>query len=622
MGIGSRCLAAVRPGLLVIGIISLLIPDLFSGSVAEPLGKVSAAAPQKSRRRSTRRRSSRRRAAAARPTLDKVAAGARDQFSTAELESGSAAINEPVLRAHLRYLADDLLEGRGTGSRGGMLAARYIAAQFEAAGLEPASSDGSYLQPVTLVGSRTDPATRMVVSSATGPTEFTFGADFVAGSDLEEAEIPVEGELLFVGYGIASPEQNWDDYKGMDVRGRLLVMLVNDPPPTTAEPNLFGGNALTYYGRWTYKFEEAARRGAAGAILIHTRPSAGYDWSVVRNSWSGERFAVISDTASETRSASGSGAPSALRMKGWVTAEAAGRLLRSTGLGLEELQQAAAHRDFRPVTIPARLAINLRSQVRRVTSPNVVAIHRGSDPALRKQFVVYSSHWDHLGVRPDQPGDNIYNGAVDNATGIAGMIALARACATGRIRPRRSILFVATTAEEQGLLGAEYYLRHPLVPIADTVANLNLDSLNILGLTTDFIPLGADRSTLARIVEDAAQANRLTISPEANPEQGAFYRSDHFPFAKAGIPAMSLLTGRRFVGHSESWVAEQQAEYGQRYHQPGDEYNPHWDLSGLVQQVRLAYEIGLRIANADAAPQWNPGDEFAAARGEGPRQDD
>lgn len=621
MRIGNRCLAVVRSGLLVVGILSLLIPDLLGGFIAEPRREVSAAAPQKARRRSTRRRSSRsrRRAPAARPAFDKVVAGNQDQFSPAELESGSATINEPGLRAHLRYLADDLLEGRGTGSRGGMLAARYIAAQFEAAGLEPAASDGSYLQPVTMVGSRTDPATRLVVKSSTESTEFTLGADFVAGSDLEEAEIPVEGELLFVGYGIASPEQNWDDYKGIDVRGRILVMLVNDPPATAAEPNLFGGNALTYYGRWTYKFEEAARRGAAGAILVHTRQSAGYDWSVVRNSWSGERFAVTSETAPEggTRAE-----PAALRIKGWVTAAAAGQLLRSTGRSLEELQQAAARRDFQPVTIPARLATTLRAQVRRVTSPNVVAIHRGSDPALRKQFVVYSSHWDHLGVRPDQPGDNIYNGAVDNATGIAGMIALARACAAGRLRPRRSILFVATTAEEQGLLGAEYYLRHPLVPIADTVANLNLDSLNILGLTTDFIPLGASRSTLARIVEEVAQANRLTISPEANPEQGAFYRSDHFPFAKAGIPAMSLLSGRRFVGHSESWAAEQQAEYGQRYHQPGDEYNPHWDLSGLVQQVRLAYEIGLRIANSESTPQWNPGDEFAAAREGGPRQKD
>ncbi len=297
-----------------------------------------------------------------------------------------------------------------------------------------------------------------------------------------------------------------------------------------------------------------------------------------------------------------------------MTEAAAGRLLQSTGRSLDDWRRAAAGRDFQPVVIPGRLTTTLRAHGRQVSSPNVVAIQRGSDPNLKKQFLVYSAHWDHLGVRPDQPGDNIYNGAIDNATGIAGMIALARACATGRVKPRRSILFIATTAEEQGLLGAEYYLRHPLVPVSETIANLNLDSLNILGLTTDFIPLGANRSSLGRLIEEVAKENRLTVSPESNPEQGAFYRSDHFPFAKAGIPALSLLTGNRFIGHSESWVSEQRAEYAQRYHQPSDEYDPHWDLSGLVQQVRLAYAIGLRIANAETVPAWNPGDEFAAAK--------
>lgn len=553
---------------------------------------VEAASPQ------TRRRSSRRRRSARRSVPDPARTTNREEVAPAtDSRTGAAAIDEPSLRAHIKYLADDLLEGRGTGTRGGMLAARYIAAQFEALGLEPASPDGSYFQMVKMLGTRTDPATRLSFASANGqaaPIELSFGDQFVAGTDLEQAELPVEGELIFVGYGISSPEDNWNDYKGLDVRGRIVLMLVNEPPPTTADPDLFAARALTYYGRWTYKFEEAARRGAAGAILIHTDESAGYGWSVVRNSWTGERFSLLPDQLSNTLG------QNSLNMKSWITAESARQLIRLAGLDLEQLRQASASRDFQPVPLPVKLTTLLRSQVRQISAPNVVGIQRGSDSALRRQFVVFSSHWDHLGMRPDQPGDNIYNGAVDNATGIAGMIALARAFnapPSGTLRPRRSIIFIATTAEEQGLLGAEYYIRHPLVPLTDTVATINLDSLNVLGKTSDTVPLGASRSRLGPLVEEVARQQGLTISPEANPEQGSFFRSDHFPFAKAGIPAISLLPGMRFVGHSESWVTQQRADYARRYHQPTDEYNPYWDLSGLVQQVELAHAIGLRIAN-------------------------
>jgi Zn-dependent M28 family amino/carboxypeptidase len=298
-----------------------------------------------------------------------------------------------------------------------------------------------------------------------------------------------------------------------------------------------------------------------------------------------------------------------------VTDAVARKIVQMGGQDLDQLRQSAATRDFRPVVLKVKVDTALRFQAQRLTSPNVVGIYRGSDPMLKNEYIVYSAHWDHLGIRPDQPGDNIYNGAVDNATGIAGILGIARAYTGLGSKPRRSILFIATTAEEQGLLGAEYYIRNPLVSLAQTKANINLDSMNVLGQTTDMTPLGADRSTLGKIVEEVAQENNLTISPDAHPEQGYFYRSDHFPFAKAGIPAINFESGTKFVGHSDKWVEEQIQDYRQnRYHQPSDEYSPNWNFSGMVQQARLAFWIGLRAANANEAPSWNKGDEFERAR--------
>jgi Zn-dependent M28 family amino/carboxypeptidase len=380
--------------------------------------------------------------------------------------------------------------------------------------------------------------------------------------------------------------------------------MVNDPPATAAEPNLFGGKALTYYGRWTYKYEEAARRGAAGAILIHTNDSAGYGWNVVRSSWGGERFGLVPEAGTPV-----------LALRAWVTEDAARKLASLGGQNLDQLRQAAQARSFRPVALGAKVETTLKATARRVQAPNVVGLLRGSDPALRSEYVVYSAHWDHLGVRPDQPGDNIYNGAADNATGIAGMLAIAKAFQALNTKPKRSVLFVATTAEEQGLLGAEFYARRPVVPLARTVAVINLDSMNILGQTTDITPLGAERSTLGKFIEAVAGENQVTISPDARPEQGSFYRSDHFPFAKAGVPAVSFNPGTNFVGHSPEWAKEKFKEYNEsRYHQPSDEYSPNWDFSGMVQQARLAFWVGLRVANADETPQWNKGDEFERAR--------
>jgi Zn-dependent M28 family amino/carboxypeptidase len=561
---------------------------------------------------SRRGRSSRRRggsrgdtAGAPRPAFDKVMMENRALLNeSSDAESAASQIEENNLRAHVKFLADDLLEGRGPGSRGGMLASKYIAAQFEALGLEPACADRTYFQQVQMIGSRPDPSTRFVVKSGSSETEFKFGDDFVGGTDLEQTEIPLNSDIIFVGYGVNAPENNWDDYKGLDVRGKVLLMMVNDPPATPSEPNLFGGKALTYYGRWTYKYEEAARRGAAGVILIHTNDSAGYGWGVVRNSWGGERFGLVPE----------SNAP-ALKLKSWVTEDAARKIAQLGGKNLDQLRQSAASRSFKPVTLSAKVDMTLRTQVQRLTSPNVVAIYRGNDPTLKNEYVVYSGHWDHLGVRPDQSGDNIYNGAVDNATGIAGLIAIAKAFNSLAIKPRRSVLFIATTGEEQGLLGAEYYARHPLVPLQQTVANINLDSMNVLGATTDITPLGADRSTLGKYIDEVAKENNVTISPDARPEQGSFYRSDHFPFAKAGVPAVSLNSGTKFVGHQDKWGEEQFQDYNQhRYHQPSDEYSPNWNFGGMVQQTRLAFWIGLRVASANETPQWNKGDEFERAR--------
>jgi Zn-dependent M28 family amino/carboxypeptidase len=515
-----------------------------------------------------------------------------------------ALLDETRMRSHIRFLADDLLEGRGTGSRGGLLAAKYIATQFEALGLEPAGMDRSYFQQVHMTGTKTDPSSLLVVRKDTSEAKFRFGDEFVASTDVEEPEVNVIGDLVFVGYGISAPEYNWDDYKGIDVRGKILLMMINDPPSTAAEPKLFGGPALTYYGRWTYKFEEAARRGANGVILIHTNETAGYGWNVVKNSFGGERFGLVADDKAQP-----------LRIRGWVTDEAARGLVKIGGLDLNTLRLSAQTRDFRAQALNSHLDTKLKVTSRRLTAPNVAGVLRGSDPNLMNEYVVLTAHWDHLGIRPEQTGDNIYNGAVDNATGVAGMLSVAHWLSSYPTPPKRSVIFLATTAEEQGLLGAEYYTRYPFAPLSKTVATVNLDSMNVLGVTTDISPLGAERSTLGRVVESVARGAGVTITPDPRPEQGGFYRSDHFPFAKAGVPALNFKSGIRYVGHSETWAAEQFKEYNEtRYHQPSDEYSPNWDFRGLVQQAKLASLIVSRIANALEIPQWNAGDEFAKAR--------
>jgi Zn-dependent M28 family amino/carboxypeptidase len=520
-------------------------------------------------------------------------------------------LSESAMRAHIKFLSSDLLEGRGTGAPGGLIAANYIAAQMEAMGLKGAGPGGSFFQPVSLVGVKADPNTKLVISGRNGKESLKFADDYVAFTGAQTDEVNVDADLIFVGYGISAPEQRWNDYKGdaADYRGKILVMFVNDPPATADEPNLFGGKALTYYGRWTYKYEEAARRGAAGVILLHTDQSAGYPWSVVRTSNGAWRFDIARQP--------GDNSPF-LKFRSWVTDESARKIMKLAGQDLDALRTRAAARDFQPIPLNLKGKLDLKSEVKRVQAPNVAGILPGGDPKLKDEYVVYSAHWDHLGVgAPDKTGDTIYNGALDNATGVASVLAIADALSKlpAAQRPRRSSLFLFPTAEEQGLLGAEWYARHPLVPLAKTAANVNLDSMNVLGPTQDFVPLGAERSSLKAVVDAVAREHGLRVSPDARPEQGSFYRSDHFPFAKVGVPSISLKEGDDYVGHSKQWGEEQFRAYNTaHYHQPSDEYSESWDFRGMLQETDIAMYIGRRIADLDQLPQFNPEDEFAKAQ--------
>ncbi len=520
----------------------------------------------------------------------------------------SSPIREDALRAHVKFLSDDRLEGRGTGAKGGETAALYIAEQFEAMGLKGAGAKGSFWQPVSLVGVKADPKTQLHITSQQRSEAYNFPDDFVAFTGAQTEHVNLNTDLVFVGYGIDAPEQKWNDYKGPaeDYRGKILVMLVNDPPATAAEPDLFGARRLTYYGRWTYKYEEAARRGAAGVILLHTNESAGYGWNVIRTSNGSWRFDIARTGGDQTPF---------LKMRAWMTDEAAHRMFALAGQNLDELRKQAATRDFQPIKLNLKGSIDLNSEVKRVEAPNVAAILPGRDPKLRDEYVVYSAHWDHLGIgAPNKSGDTIYNGALDNATGVASVLEIARVLSTlpAAERPRRSILFLIPTAEEQGLIGAEWYSKHPLVPVNKTAANINLDSMNILGPTHDFVPLGAERSSLQAVVEAIARERGLRISPDPRPEQGSFYRSDHFPFAKVGVPSISLKEGNDYVGHPKDWGEKKFKEYNDaHYHQPSDEYRDDWNFQGMIQEADFAMAIGRRVADAPAMPRFNPDDEFA-----------
>lgn len=509
-------------------------------------------------------------------------------------------VRESVLRAHIKFLADDLLEGRAPGSRGGEIAAHYIATQLEGMGLKGAATGGSFFQDVSLVGVKADPATTLTVSGNGKDETFHFGDEFVAFTGAQAPDISLDAELVFVGYGIEDAGYRWNDYKGKpeDYRGKILVMLVNDPPATPEEPDLFEGKALTYKGRWTYKYEEAARRGAVGALLLHTDESAGYPWSVVRTSNGNWRFDLARDEKDKTPY---------LPVRAWMSDDSAHRLFAMVGMDIDELRRKAALCDFTPIALGLKGAIRLKSEVKKVEAPNVAGILEGRDATLKNQVVLFSAHWDHLGIgEPDKTGHRIYNGAVDNASGVAAILEVARFFSrlTAAQRPRRSLLFLFTTAEEQNLLGAEWYVTHPLVPLADTVADLNMDALNALGPTNDIIALGADRSTLKGVVENVARIRKVHISPERRPEQGSYFRSDHFQFAKKGVPAVDISCGDDFIGRPPGWGKEQfQIFNHEHYHQPSDQYHDSWNLGGMIEETVFTLELGRTLADAKTRPK-------------------
>jgi len=517
-------------------------------------------------------------------------------------QQAMASVDAEKIRAQVRFLASDLLEGRGTGQRGGDIAAEYIATQFALYGLKPAGDNGSFLQKVAMMGIATqDESTLSLLPDNGAPMNLTFRADYVAMDESGSTHDEISAPLIWMGYGIDAPEFNWNDYQGVDVKGKVLLMLVNEPP--SDDPKFFAGPALTYYGRWTYKFEEAARKGALGVLLIHKTDMASYPWSVVRSSWSGERSYLRNDPAPK------------LKLAAWIQSDVARKLAQTCGMNLEQMIAAAGKRGFRPTPLPVRVHVNLFSKVRSFDSNNVIARLPGSDPKLREQAVFYSAHYDHLGIVPGMAGDNIYNGAQDNATGCGILLEIARAFAGVKQPPKRSIYFASVTAEEQGLRGSEYLGKHPPVPAKDISLALNYDDVPPLGVPEEVNVAGAERTTFYPAVQRTAKDFALTIVPDSQPAAGHYYRSDHFSFASAGIPAFSIDEGDKYRGHDRQWGTAQAEEYvAQHYHQPSDEYYPEMDFRGDAAMARFGIALGWQAANQPALVEWQPGDEFAKAR--------
>jgi Zn-dependent M28 family amino/carboxypeptidase len=506
------------------------------------------------------------------------------------------------MRAHVKFLADDLLEGRGVGTRGGELATKYIASQFAMIGAKPAGDKGTYFQRVPMVGATTDPTATLTAEGHGKNVAFRWIEDFVGVSELQQPADQFDAEVVFVGHGITAPEFQWDDFKGVDVKGKVLVLFTNEP--ASEDPKFFGGRALTYYGRWTYKYEEAARHGAKAVFIIHTTPTAGYGYQVLRNS--------VSKENPQLKLAAGE---PALAFAGWMTMDAGQKLLQMAGKSVDEMLKAAESRDFHPIPLGIRMRGNMPTKVRPIESKNVAAMIPGSDPQLASQLVVFTAHWDHLGISTPVSGDNIYNGAVDNATGCSILLEIAHAWANQPQKPRRSALFLAVTSEEAGLLGSRYYAAHPIVPLGQTAVDLNFDGFYPFGRTKDISVTGADRTTLWSTVQDAVKSMNLEVEPEAHPEQGHYYRSDHFEFAHAGVPAFSISLGSRFEGKPSDYGEKVFEEYNSKhYHQPSDEYHDDWDFSGMEEAARLGFLIGRNVANQQALPTWHAGDEFLSAR--------
>ena len=533
--------------------------------------------------------------AAESPTVPKAAA---DSITAADLLN------------HIKILASDEFEGRGPGSKGEDLSVKYISDQFKALGLKPGNPNGAYTQEVPLAGITTKPTASFAVGDK--KMELKFPDEYVASSARLENVIKIENtDVVFVGYGVVAPEFGWDDYKDVDVRGKTILMLINDPAipdpadPSKLDPKMFKGSAMTYYGRWTYKYEIAAQKGAAAAVIIHETVPAAYPYSVIISSWAKENFEI--DAADKNAGA--------VQIRSWITLDVAKKLLADCGQDFDALKKAAITKEFRPVALNAKANFDLKQTVRPFKSRNVVAKVEGSDAKLKDEWVVYSAHWDHLGKHDDLPGDKIFNGAADNASGVGGLLELATAFTKMKPASKRSVLFMATTAEEAGLLGAKFYAEHPMYPLEKTLADINMDGLSLWGKTRDIEDISFGNSDLDDMLAAATTKQGRVMNPNSQPEKGTFYRADNFEFSKVGLPSLYTGAGRDVIGKPPGFGQQKKDEYvAKHYHQPSDEVNPEWDLSGAAEDLRVLLDVGYRVANGDKFPEWKPGTEFKAKR--------
>jgi Zn-dependent M28 family amino/carboxypeptidase len=520
------------------------------------------------------------------------------------------AITAADLLKHIKVLASDEFEGRAPGSKGEDLSVKYISEQFKSLGLKPGNPNGTYIQEVPLAGIATVPTVSFTVGDK--KMELKSPDDYVASSARLQPEIKADNtDIVFVGYGIVAPEYGWDDYKDVDVRGKTILMLINDPAipdpgdPAKLDPNMFKGSAMTYYGRWTYKYEIAAQKGAAAAVIIHETGPAAYPYSVVMSSWAKENIEI--DATDKNIGA--------VQIRSWVTLDVAKKLLADSGQDFDALKKAAITKEFRPVTIGAKANFVLKQTVRPFKSRNVMGKIEGSDPKLKDEWVMYTAHWDHLGRHEELNGDQIFNGAADNASGVGGLLELAAGYMKLKPAPKRSVLFIATTAEESGLLGAKYYAEHPLYPLPKTLADINMDGLSLWGKTRDIEDISFGNSDLDDMLAAATTKQSRVMNPNSQPEKGTFYRADNFEFSKVGLPSLYTGAGRDVIGKEPGFGQQKKDEYvAKHYHQPSDEVNPAWDLSGAAEDLKLLFEVGYQVANGDKFPEWKAGTEFKAKR--------
>lgn len=521
-----------------------------------------------------------------------------------DIQTTSDRITAGDLKTYISVLASDEFLGRAPATEGEVKTINYLAGQFGELGLKPANN-GSWFQEVPLVKITADTSMVLDISGNKKRINLKYSADFIGSTPQIKDFIKIDNsDIIFVGYGINAPEYKWNDYAGIDVKGKTVLMLVNDPGYATGDTSLFTGKAMTYYGRWTYKYEEAAREGAAAAIIIHETAAAAYPWGVVQNSFSGSQFYLADDELSKSN----------LQLRAWVTTDAAKRIFEAAGLNYDEYLHAAAKRGFSPVDMKLNASVQFRNKVEHTKSNNVAALRPGSDRT--NEYVIYTAHWDHFGVNSKFRGDSILNGAVDNATGTAALLEIAKAFTLLPEKQDRSVLFLAVTGEEQGLLGSEFYAVHPLFPLAKTAGVINMDALNIFGPTRDMTIIGMGNSQLDNFAETVLKRHNRYASPDPTPEKGGYFRSDHFSFAKAGVPSLDLTDGVDNIEHGRQWGLAQSEKWTmENYHKPSDNYEPEkWNFEGMIDDIKIYFEVGYDLSISKEFPQWSPGFPFKPLR--------